>query len=292
MTLISLSGRKHSGKTELANICATEYGYTILNFADGLKDIVCEILHITRDYLDENKETLETYLINEEYVNVIHKHISVEKSVITNLLPLQFISIRNILQFVGSEIIREYDPEWHIRRVKKLIDEDPYRKWCIGDCRYKNEKQMIDDMNGEAWFIMRPSNFEISNHSSETDLLWPDFGFNIIVNNTDVESLHLKWRNYLETTNKNMLYYRATDTFEKTSFLEKTMLSTYCLNLLKSRECIKDGKICFIENDMNVMKPMLMQFYGPIHCAPIFSEGGYTLYCDNPYILENIKLYI
>jgi dephospho-CoA kinase len=52
--IISLSGRKGSGKTTLAQVCENP-GYIILNFGDELKKLICKMLNITMDYLSENK---------------------------------------------------------------------------------------------------------------------------------------------------------------------------------------------------------------------------------------------
>ena len=55
--ILSFSGRKHSGKTELAKICI-KYNYELINFADGLKELICNSLDISKEYLEEYKDII------------------------------------------------------------------------------------------------------------------------------------------------------------------------------------------------------------------------------------------
>ena len=53
--IISFSGKKHSGKSELCKI-NEQYGYININFADELKNLVCKCLNITREELETKKD--------------------------------------------------------------------------------------------------------------------------------------------------------------------------------------------------------------------------------------------
>ena len=67
--IISFSGRKGSGKTELADVCS-KYSYQVIYFADNLKDIICKCLDISRDTLEKLKDKEMTFdLLNKtEYI--------------------------------------------------------------------------------------------------------------------------------------------------------------------------------------------------------------------------------
>lgn len=188
MNLICFSGRIGCGKTSLANKYSREQGYTVINFADGLKNIVCGILNVDRKYLDRDKDVQCEYSIDP----VILQHHLPELDVPSHL-PV-FTSIRHILQFVGTDLIRVQCPDWHTIKVKKQILTYPEEKWVIGDCRFRNEKQMVEALGGVCWFIIRPSSFnDVCTHLSENELDNTSFEDDrVLVNNGTLESLILK----------------------------------------------------------------------------------------------------
>ena len=63
--IFSFSGRKQSGKTELTKICK-EYGYETINFADPMKELICKLLKITRQQLEEQKEDKQYIKLSNE----------------------------------------------------------------------------------------------------------------------------------------------------------------------------------------------------------------------------------
>jgi hypothetical protein len=200
--IISFSGKKHSGKTELTLVCK-KYGYVCLNFADGLKSLVCHCLSITKDDLDLNKDKKVIYtLSSDNVVEYIASQTDIDINIINDLLKNKtFLSIREILQFVGTDIIRQYNPSWHIKQVrhKLLNSEATTTLFCIGDTRFPDEKALIESLNGETWYITRENYKDVNfiDHTSENSLHSTQFD-NIINNNGSKEDFVDRWENYLK----------------------------------------------------------------------------------------------
>ncbi len=346
--IISFSGRKHSGKTELAKICL-KYDYVLVNFADSLKDLVCDLLGITREYLEEHKDTIavQKYKLDGK-IAYIANETDIDEQTVGLFVLEPFNSIRSILQVIGTNLIRENNPLWHINKVKKQILENPTKRFCIGDTRFLNEKMMIEELKGECWFIIRPNMFEISNHHSEIALKWPDFGNNVIINNISKELLLQKWENYLECMKYNKLRTKVLNTSSKkelrqklirllkessikeictnlscsrdkivwwsnklmiqisnemyhydiNAFLEATEISSYVMGLLTAGGCIKVKKYNSTLNLDSTDKYIVEQFQSVLKsnrpiCITKFKNRKqvYSFDCNNPFILENIKLW-
>lgn len=186
--IIAFSGRKHCGKSTLAELCTRRYGFQMLYFADGLKDLVCEMLCISRETLDQTKDIPQRIQINVPFI---------ERTFNVTGVKSHCDSIRDMLQYIGTDIIRTTNPDWHIQQLARNIRSD---KVCIGDCRFPNELDFIRSLGGEAWFIIRPMyTSNVSNHSSEISLRWLDFGRHVLINDSTKQDLIDKWSWYMDT---------------------------------------------------------------------------------------------
>jgi hypothetical protein len=198
--IISFSGKKHSGKSELCKI-NEQYGYININFADELKNLVCNCLNITRDELEKKKDIFTFYDL-EQNIEYISKETSINQHIIHNLIiNKKFNSIRQILQFIGTDIIRQFNPLWHINKIKDILINNKDKYYTIGDTRFENEKELINELKGECWYIIR-NNLNNNNdiHISENELSQFNFN-NIIYNNDSKENFIIKWKNYMDKFN-------------------------------------------------------------------------------------------
>lgn len=291
--IISFSGRKHSGKTELAKVCL-KYNYKIINFADALKNLICVSLNISREYLDEYKDVImedNKYDLSDK-ITLIAKETRIDENIVRHFLSESFNSIRDILQIMGTNLIRTYNPMWHINQLKDKIINNPTVFYCIGDTRFSDEKRMIEELKGECWYIIRPKMFNISNHTSETSLNWSDFGNNIIINNIDKETLIIEWENYL--CDGVVDSWRQ---YEKCrAFLDITKESCYVAGLLASSSgCIKTVKynsMLILNNKDKRIVEKYKEYVECNDCNTLVSKNDlYSCYCINPYVIENIKLW-
>lgn len=280
--LIAFSGRKKSGKTELAKTLL-QFDYTIINFADELKKLVCNCLNISPEFLEKNKDKSNTYFLDNK-INYISKeieiHIDILKDYINNK---QFNSIREILQTLGTDIIRNHNPDWHVNKIKQLILNDNNKRFCIGDCRFPNEKKMIEDLGGICWFIIRPNNLDYSNHISETSLTWKDFGDNIIINNMNKYLLKSRWINYL-----NFTYINQENLDKEYDLFGTTNLRPFLIKLLSVNKNMFE--ICQKYNcDYNYMKNLYNMFLIDVSFNSINKNAFFSLENENLNYLKLIK---
>jgi hypothetical protein len=356
--IFSFSGRKHSGKTELAKVCI-KYNYELINFADSLKELICNSLDITREYLEEYKDIIvENKYDLSKKIKYISNEINIEEGIVSEFLSKPFDSIRKILQIIGTNLIRNYNHLWHINKIKDKILNNPDKYFCIGDTRFIDEKQMVEELNGECWFIIRPNMFDISNHYSEINLKWNDFGDDIIINNINKETLIEKWQNYLESLKFDKLSRKVLNTSSKkelrtilinllkdssptsthlncskdkivrwcnnlmiqinggeirdegavkekykydiNTFLEATTESSYVMGLLTADGCVKQNNNYNCSLNLDNTDKYIVEMYKKvlksdrpicIRTKLIDKKQVYSFECDNPFIIENIKLW-
>ena len=112
-----------------------------------------------------------------------------------------FRNTRELLQFIGTDLIREYCNDWHVNKVKEMILNESNQNFVIDDVRFPNERKMIEELGGTLWFIVRPNFNTVSNHISETALKWQEFD-NIIINNKSLEFLKYNWNMFFEQNYK------------------------------------------------------------------------------------------
>lgn len=191
--IIGLAGRKGSGKTELANVCIKK-NFIHLPMAGPLKKIVSNIVGFNIDESQETKKRIINMTLTEKQIEFLSKETeipiqSIKKENIT------FYDVRDALQKIGTDIIRKYNPNWHVNEISKMVDDK--HNYIIDDVRFPNELYFVRK-NGECYFIIRPDISELSNHASEKSLKWPDFGSNIIINNIPLLSIKKKWSYFID----------------------------------------------------------------------------------------------
>lgn len=104
---------------------------------------------------------------------------------------------RSLLQFVGTDVVREQDPEFWVRFVQNLLTmfKDCWDYVIIPDCRFPNEIEHLKQSGFDCVHarVIRPDfdnglSEEQKNHPSETALdHYPDVDFRLI--NTTMENL-------------------------------------------------------------------------------------------------------
>lgn len=210
--IVSFSGRKSSGKSECAKYLKKK-GFIILNFADALKELLCKLLNITIFDLEIYKNTYNIVFTLHDYeFNQLATELEIPYEDVHNVF-LNFenpdhiygtYTIRELLQIIGTDLIRKHKPDWHITILKNKMDLSSGNKYCIADTRFLNEKKFIESINGILFFIIRPDkNIDVSNHISEIELNWTHFSKN---SDMHYDSMSLQDRtrlnNYIIINNK------------------------------------------------------------------------------------------
>jgi len=259
--IIGLGGRKHSGKTEVAKICK-EKEFVILHFADSLKNLVCNVLEYNRAELDENKEKSIKFRFNDKKIRHISKVTNIDFIITKNCLKdVDFNSPRHLLQYLGTELIRANNPEWHINEMRKKIKIG--ENYCIDDCRFPNELNFIkNELKGICFFILRPGNFNISNHLSEVSLKWNNFD-DTFVNDIKITTLKNKWSNFIDvllSPEFKIPLHGFQNKIEFREWLIKELSNNSTTDIAKTLQCSRD-KIVWWSNQLMIRISRNSYFY-------------------------------
>ena len=195
--VLGLAGRMRSGKTELAKVCEN-YGYEKLYFALPLKRLCAELLDTSIDELNRLKADREEIgvMIGEDLCRIISEETDIPLDIVKRTCEGVVIKdVRHMLQFIGTDLIRKYNTNWHVDRIREMIDKN--KNYVIDDVRFPNEKALIEELGGDCWFVIRTTLDNISNHESETSITWNDCWNKVIINDTTLPNLLFKWETFI-----------------------------------------------------------------------------------------------
>lgn len=279
MAIIGFCGRKESGKSELGKIC-TDYGYERLYFALPLKNLICQLLSCSEDELNALKSVESKYIFKNDEFKLISRITNIDFDIISKGLKNKtFKNVREILQYIGTDVIRAFNPNWHVEQLEKIIKIDV--NYVIDDVRFPNEADLIRKLNGDLWYIIRPKIDNISNHSSETSLRWQDFN-NLIINDGTVEDFKAKWNSFMKNGYSNSKYKRA-------ELINRINKNPTLINDSENRTLMKNLYIQTYELDYN-------DFY--LHNSPKKIDiDNNNLIVDgnkitNPLMIEDLKFFL
>lgn len=285
--IIGFSSRKSSGKTMCTSILH-QYGYTPLNFADGLKNIICVILNLSIDELENKKNDHQLlFKINSNAYDFIHTQTCISKENIEKTFnQFQPKTIREYMQILGTELIRKYNPNWHIESLLSKIQ--PGKKYCIGDVRFLNEKIAIENLGGKCFFIIRPfknNYYDISNHVSETELNWTYFNDRcILINDSTINNLITYGK-----TPENEKYYKKTLLFltvnHKSAYLAGYLFLMNLNNFTKNPFILENYKLWKCSNHSFPDILQSLPYEKQLHFKKIWLKG----ICDYIFNHKNHK---
>lgn len=275
--VIGFAGRLQSGKTELAKLCET-FGYKKLSVAYPLKEMIACLIGETIEGVNMLKTANKEFVFDHEDQEYIAYRTQIPIEIIhTKLEGRVFRNTREIMQFIGTDLIREYNPSWHVNELRKLMLDKG--KYVVDDIRFPNEKKLIESLGGECWFIVRPKLDNVLNHESEISLRWQDFD-NIIINNKTLNHLKDRWKQFMSNGYEKYLY-------ERQEIMKK-------LTTLSHNEATKLLKEV---GDKYLISPWEL-IYEPINPSEFITEDDvvYTASADgekyavkNPLVLEDYK---
>lgn len=205
--IIGICGRKESGKSVIGSVCK-EYGYEVIRFAEPLKLLISNLIKVDRKDLDALKTVEREYTFNNDDFEFISNETSIPINFVSSILKGNtYHTVRDLLQVIGTDLIRKYNINWHVDKTREYVESNKNTNFLIDDVRFPNEVDMIRELGGTCWFIIRPKLNNISNHISETALKWQDFD-NLIVNDKDEETLRQNWESFMSKGYKNSLNER------------------------------------------------------------------------------------
>jgi len=200
--IIAFGGRIGSGKSVLASICQ-KAGYKKLYFALPLKQLVANLIHVRLEDINNLKNVEKDYKFNDVDYMFLSRETHIPYDLIhKEMSQINFKTVRQLLQFIGTDLIRKYNTDWHVNKIKEMIDKT--ENYVIDDVRFHNELNLIKELGGDTWFIIRPKIDNVSNHESEITLTWKDFGNKIIINDSSLSLFRFKWETFFSNYEKSL----------------------------------------------------------------------------------------
>lgn len=184
--IFALAGRKGSGKTTVSKILL-DRDFKKASFGTGLKEYVAKLYDWSFDLL-----SLQKYKEESLEIPVLWNKEICEKFSLIVAVPIPwddneqiFNTRRAALQFIGTEVLRRVDPDFH---VKEFLRRYKNGDFVCDDLRFPNELKILKEMGAKCIFLLRPYHWDYSNHKSETSLSYKDFDY-IFLNDTSEHKL-------------------------------------------------------------------------------------------------------
>ncbi len=214
--ILGFSGKALSGKDSAADYLIKRYSWDKkTGFAYNLKEACSSIFG--RDLAvfttQEGKSSTFTSPIEVDYFliqNVVRwmqrtHRVSIEDIDYRALLGKKLYTPRDILQFVGTEIMRTYVINYHIDVILNNLSHT--EKVVVADVRFENEASGILDAGGYLIRLERPlelrklyGNVVDTSHPSEISLdSWGNWSYKINNNGKELVSLYKKVDKMLST---------------------------------------------------------------------------------------------
>lgn len=193
--ILGVSGRKGSGKSAISSILVQK-GFVRVSFADFLKETIAELYNLKIEHFYDpvaKERAFEQPLIwgASEHQRLVE----ITGETIPFGGPRSISSIRDAMQFIGTDVLRKNNPNIHVERTRQKIEG---LDLCyVDDVRFPNEKSLIEKMGGKSVFIIRPNHFSFSNHQSEIALRWNSFKY-VFVNDRSEEQLKREFSAFID----------------------------------------------------------------------------------------------
>lgn len=290
--IIGLAGRQRTGKGVLANMLSDNYGFVTVTIASALKELCCKILGCSMEELNQKKNAGEkiSWKVGPETIKILSEELGGHESELKkDLEDTEFETVRDMLQILGTNVIRRLDPDWHVKKLVeniRAVDGDV----VVDDVRFPNERKAIESLGGEVYYIIRPRMIDVSNHASETSLSYTEFEpDHIIINDGTIKDLEATGCDTLLDYGVANGEDASDDDHVNLRFgLDKTPIVEEVLRQnLGKPHFMEDGVIIFTPRDDHERRKAELEMFDYNHEPPAFK---FVLY--NPYVTENLKNYI
>lgn len=313
-TIIGFAGRKRAGKTCLSKYLTEKYNGTIVTVADALKHLCCDLCGFKDiEELNYYKDNGTSYSFNPNKAPVWAKIICEQvfgeytenhyNKVLELLSEIYTYNVRELLQFVGTDIIRKYKPTWHVDKMVEAINNATTELICVDDVRFPNERDAVEKLGGTVFFVIRPDlRVGVSNHVSEVSLTWSDFNSDrVIVNRFEQEYFFNEfdeaYKHHFVFTNSSPLFKCFYDDYDKCNQDFGVIIGSTSPN--EEYDFIK-----------NVIVPNIVEHNGCIVLNPdscetmnkycgflyknkrFFTTDMLPIVIWNPFIIENLKAWL
>lgn len=170
--IYGIAGLKGHGKDTLAKLIVKyNPSFKILHFGDAVKELTAKIFNVPFDkcFSFEDKEKLFDIPVNmDDYLDEMSFRTGLD------ILPRGMIghSIRELLQYFGTEYVRSIKNDYWVSYIKDKILDSYNKRILIPDVRFPNEVNMIKSLDGNIIKVIRLNKLTDqsnsgSNHASE-----------------------------------------------------------------------------------------------------------------------------
>lgn len=201
--IIGLAGKKGSGKDTLASVLVEKHGFSRLAFGDYLKDIITQCLDVPSyslftERLKDRPFDNPIKFTEEHFTRLLKALDDYDcgfrdesfRAMVQTFLTTEFTTPRQIMQFVGTDIVRQFfDEDTWVKMLKKDLDEQISSKIVITDCRMTNERDLVRSLGGKLGLVVRDNSINKDDtHLSENNLGEVDEYDYIFTNNSEITS--------------------------------------------------------------------------------------------------------
>lgn len=203
MAIIAITGKKRSGKDTSAQFLADTYGFITVSLADPLK----KWLHKVDPLLPfpSNAKLVVFYLLLLVKNFRIPRYSDLLKYFSEDVLKDGFPVLRKMLQYTGSDLVRECDPDFWVNNLVKKINSiensDGPNNYVISDVRFDNEIHTLKSTFNDVIVveIIRDTGF-YDQHYSEAGIS-RDLVDYTIYNDYDINNLFYSLSEIVNNTN-------------------------------------------------------------------------------------------
>lgn len=208
--ILGFVGRIGSGKdTAVKYLLETGYLQEHAKFAEWLKLRCAEMFGLPLSLLtegDRSKPFPFPFVFTAEHYMELREEVQPAAD-INKIMPVigrNLVSPRHMLQFIGSDVVRALNPDWHVNWTFSQLDQR--KNIGISDVRFGNEVQGIQRRGGYVVCISRErapwENSEYDLHPSENpEALSGRCDFHLS-NNGTLEELHGKLDSLVQELNR------------------------------------------------------------------------------------------
>ncbi|MBP5455573.1 MAG: hypothetical protein J6Y37_03675 [Paludibacteraceae bacterium] len=298
--IYAFAGRKRAGKTFLATHLVDKHGFHKLSMADNLKCLCANLLQCSVDELNSMKDDGTTFSItaDERWISIISDDTDIPIHTLNGeLLGMEFNSVRQILQVMGTDIIRKYKPTWHVDKTMDTLDTWVSWGWdvVVDDVRFIDEMKALKERGADVFFIVRTYFSDISNHESETSLRWQDFDDDHVLLNTLPKKHFVECFDSVLSDAQEPAYMKNTLTWKR--------WMKYNSSFGMERDELTDVVLKVIKNDSRFLEKGIITVHGKELCDrlnasfdkpyDIYHTVGDDFMCIcNPLINENLKRWL
>lgn len=288
--LIAISGRKHSGKSTICNLLLKK-GFKKASFAAGLKEYLAKLYNWDENDLNtqEGKELpLDMPVLwNQDSCNKLSKITGCDLKIIENK---EFKTRREALQYIGTEVLRGYDSNFHLKEFKKRFSKGNY---ICDDMRFENEFEFLKSMNAVSCFVIRPYYWHYNNHESEVSLSHNQFNY-VLVNDGSLHKFIKKSKSFLKNCIKNKpSKSKIKHALNHQAFSNPDFINSYWAGVLSTTNFIKCTKdkysLKFAHLDKNIVKAFKDFIKNKNKIYKKANSKKYSIAFCSPYLIEDLK---